>query len=140
MLVVDDAFKQLYGLYSSLPTDAKMLGEFLAHRRTTIKLFVDTLTEQILGNVLKRTFRNTLEARAFINNALASGNAPEEAILRSLEDVLQSYDVFRKDPYIDYSKPLTDVVDDRLRKLCELLVIHPAQASGAWARKLKSAL
>src|SRR4026208_1275395 len=89
MPVADALFGPLVAIYSEMPSKPKARGAYLVEQRSSIKLLVDTIWEQTIGNILKQNPRNHLEARKFINQAkLDSLPAHDASLLRSLEHAL----------------------------------------------------
>jgi hypothetical protein len=141
MIVDESIFEPLQNLYKEYKSSAKDKERYFNNKRKEIKILVDSLTEQIVEELIGEKPRHALNARQLINKAHGNLVGQEDvALLDELAAVLKQYDVLDDKSYIDHSRKMDDLLNGALRKLCMALSRHSRHQRSAQARMLAHTL
>jgi hypothetical protein len=141
-MIVDEAiFEPLQLLYEEYKSSAIDKEKFFNAKRKETKILVDSLTEQIVEELIKEKPRHALNARQLINQARGKVLGNEDIVLLDeLASVLKQYDVLDDKSYIDHARKMEDLFNGALRKLCIALSRHPWHRRSGKARMLAHTL
>jgi hypothetical protein len=139
MLVAEAILFPLSRFFEAIPPSKKEKREYLVASRAELRLLVDSVVEQVCGNLLGKKTRNSAEARRDINAALKGNTITlDRELLKALDSLLSEYHVLEDKTYIDYAGPMSTLLDKYLRPVVRSLSEHPSLMSSSSAIRLKS--
>jgi len=116
--------------------------DFFSTHRKSIKLFVDTIWEQLVEPVVGIKPKNAQHARRLVNIALRppAPSSDVENVFSALSDVLSDYEILESKDYIGFENQIRRFIKEPLAHFCATISKLPDVVDSVPAKRLVAVL